>query len=315
MQATPPTEVNITELTTKAIEAIGKIYGSENIASDYGQIPFFNDDFAYFQHHVPGVYVFLGGSNFEKGLISMPHSPDFAVNEESIRVGVKYFSSLIVERTKKYLSSHIHFTIAYKKMKGKIKAHTVDRYLRPIRLQIVDLIEPKSTVMEVGCGNGDLLFKLSNKIRSGVGLDNSNQLIAFATDRIEKEQVKNLTFKLADITQDTFPDTQQDYAIASLLLHILPWENAVELVKKMISNSNTTLICGFSKPENFKQKMLLWFDQRFTKHHSNFKIYAKNSYTEGLLNLIQHIQYRKIDTFDPVIKIYEITKNNKRKHV
>jgi ubiquinone/menaquinone biosynthesis C-methylase UbiE len=169
--------------------------------------------------------------------------------------------------------------------------------------------------MEVGCGNGDLLFKLSNKIRSGVGLDSSNQLIAFATDRIEKEQVKNLTFKLADITQDTFPDTQQDYAIASLLLHILPWENAVELVKKMISSSNITLICGFSEPKNFKQKMLLWFDQRFTKHYSNFKIYAKNGYTEGLLNLIQHIQYRKIDTFDPVIKIYEITKNNKRKHV
>jgi metal-dependent amidase/aminoacylase/carboxypeptidase family protein len=101
MLATPPTEVNITELTTKAIETIGKIYGSENIAPDYGQIPFFNDDFAYFQHHVPGVYFFLGGSNFEKGLISMPHSTDFAVDEESIRVGVMYFSSLIVERTKK----------------------------------------------------------------------------------------------------------------------------------------------------------------------------------------------------------------------
>ena len=35
-------------------------------------------------------------------------------------------------------------------------------------------------------------------------------------------------------------------------------ENAVELTEKMIANSKTTIICGFSKPKNFKQKLLLW---------------------------------------------------------
>lgn len=95
-----PTVVNDKKLAEGALETIGEIYGHQNVHPDYGQIPFFNDDFAYFQHHVPGVYFFLGGSDYEKGLISMPHSPDFAVDEESIKVGVKYFSSLIVERTK-----------------------------------------------------------------------------------------------------------------------------------------------------------------------------------------------------------------------
>lgn len=93
-----PTVVNDEELTEIAIEMIGEIYGSHNIVPDYGQIPYFNDDFAYFQQHVPGVYFLLGGSNIDKGLISMPHSPDFAVDEESIKIGVKYFTSLIVER-------------------------------------------------------------------------------------------------------------------------------------------------------------------------------------------------------------------------
>lgn len=195
-------------------------------------------------------------------------------------------------------------------MKRKIKANTVDRYLRPIRLQMVELVKTNSTVLEFGCGNGDLLFKLSNKINSGVGIDNSKRLIAYATNKIEKEQVVNLEFKLIDILKDIFIETEKDYSIASLLLHILPWKNSVELTEKMINNSETTIICGFSKPENFKQKLLLWCDQRFTKHYRNFQKYADNGFTEGLLSSIQDIEYSIIDTFDPVIKIYKITKHN-----
>lgn len=194
-------------------------------------------------------------------------------------------------------------------MKGIIKANTVDRYLRPIRLQIAELIEPESTVVEYGCGNGDLLFKLSNKIKTGIGVDNSKQLLTYATDRIKREKVLNLEFKLIDLLKETYIEPEKDYLIASLLLHILPLKNAVELTNKMIENSKTTIICGFSKPENFKDKLLLWFDQRFTNHYSNFRSYAKNGFTEGLLNSIQNIDYNKIDTFDPVIKIYKITKS------
>ncbi len=96
-----PTVLNDSELTGVVIETITAIYGDRSVAPDYGQIPFFNDDFAYFQQQIPGVYFFLGASNFEKGLISMPHSPDFAADEESIKYGVQYFSSLILERVAK----------------------------------------------------------------------------------------------------------------------------------------------------------------------------------------------------------------------
>jgi metal-dependent amidase/aminoacylase/carboxypeptidase family protein len=47
---------------------------------------------------VPGVYFFLGGSNIEKGIVAMNHAPNFNVDEESIKIGVRSFSSLIMER-------------------------------------------------------------------------------------------------------------------------------------------------------------------------------------------------------------------------
>ncbi|MBQ0735714.1 M20 metallopeptidase family protein [Aquimarina celericrescens] len=86
-------------LTESAAKSISSIYGKENVVILYGEIPFGRgDDFAYFQEQVSGVYFLLGGSNLEKGIISMPHSPNFQVDENCIRTGVNYFSSLIIER-------------------------------------------------------------------------------------------------------------------------------------------------------------------------------------------------------------------------
>ncbi|MCF7569236.1 class I SAM-dependent methyltransferase [Sabulilitoribacter arenilitoris] len=195
-------------------------------------------------------------------------------------------------------------------MKGIVKANTVDKYLCSIRFQIVKLVESNSTVIEYGCGNGDLLFKLSVKIKEGIGVDKSKQLISFAKNQVIENQIKNLEFRLLDVLQDAYSVPKMDYSIVSLLFHILPWEKSVELVEKLIATSETIIICGFCKPNNIKQKILLWCDQRFTGHYSNFLNYSRNGFTEGLLNSIKHIKYNKIDTFDPVIKIYKITKED-----
>ncbi|MCV9389168.1 M20 metallopeptidase family protein [Reichenbachiella ulvae] len=88
-------------LTRQAIQSIANIYGPMSAIPLYGVIPDNRgDDFAYMQREVPGTYFLMGGSNFEKGIIAMPHSPNFRVDEECIRMGVQYFSSLMVERLK-----------------------------------------------------------------------------------------------------------------------------------------------------------------------------------------------------------------------
>ena len=93
-----PTVLNDKRLTGNAMNTLRDIYGRESVVMDYGQIPYFNDDFFYFQEETSGVYFLLGGSNLEKGINAMNHAPNFRVDEECIRVGVKSFSSLILER-------------------------------------------------------------------------------------------------------------------------------------------------------------------------------------------------------------------------
>lgn len=96
-----PTVMNDPKLTAIAMKILDSLSDNKLVKPMYGQIPYFNEDFIYFQEKVPGVLFLIGGSNIEKGINSMPHSPNFVVDEEAIKIGVQYFSSLLLERTKR----------------------------------------------------------------------------------------------------------------------------------------------------------------------------------------------------------------------
>ena len=84
----------ITEIASNIIQSIS---AGNPIIPLYGVVPQFNDDFAVFQESVPGVYFFFGGSDFTKGIISAPHTPNFTVDEKCIEIGVCIFSSMLLE--------------------------------------------------------------------------------------------------------------------------------------------------------------------------------------------------------------------------
>jgi len=92
------TPINDPKLTDIASQTISSFYNNEMFKPLYGQVPYFGEDFIFYQQKVPGVFFFLGGSNAEKGIHSMPHTPNFAVDETTIKYGVQSFASLLLER-------------------------------------------------------------------------------------------------------------------------------------------------------------------------------------------------------------------------
>ncbi|WP_299436468.1 M20 family metallopeptidase [uncultured Aquimarina sp.] len=93
------TPINDPELTTISAKTLRNTYKKDMVKQLYGQTPYFGEDFIFYQQKVPGVFFFLGGSNIEKGIVSMPHTPNFAIDETTIKFGVQSFASLILERT------------------------------------------------------------------------------------------------------------------------------------------------------------------------------------------------------------------------
>ena len=93
-----PTVFNDPELTKTCLRTLDRLYGKKSVKPIYGQVPYSNEDFIYYQYRIPGVMFLLGGSNKEKGLIAMPHTTEFLVDEDVIKYGVEYFSSLLSVR-------------------------------------------------------------------------------------------------------------------------------------------------------------------------------------------------------------------------
>jgi len=102
---------NDPKLVEEAINTLRNIHGKETVGNIYGQFPFASEDFGHFQRTVPGVYFFLGASNSTLGITAFPHMPDFAVDENSIKIGVTYFSTFILDR----LSRPYRFVVRLRK--------------------------------------------------------------------------------------------------------------------------------------------------------------------------------------------------------
>lgn len=92
-----PTVMNDARLTSEAYQILRQENGTD-IYLSRGQIPYFNDDFAYFQQKIPGVYFFLGGSNFSKGIVAMNHTPYFQIDDACLKIGVSAFAYLLSKR-------------------------------------------------------------------------------------------------------------------------------------------------------------------------------------------------------------------------
>ena len=182
----------------------------------------------------------------------------------------------------------------------KLKA---ENNLAPIRNQMMNLIEPNSTVIEFGCGNGDLLFKLSSRIKYGLGIDKSKPFIDAAIQQKRAMNLTNIDFRCEKLDSSYQHSGRYDYAIASLFFHVIPWSDSIYLMKKMQEISDKIVVCGFSRPETIQQKFLLWLDQKATSHYQNFKAYKKRGYLEGILSEIRGMEIATFDTPVPFVKI------------
>ncbi|MGD1945554.1 MAG: M20 family metallopeptidase [Croceivirga sp.] len=99
-----PTVVNDPKLTNQSLTLLKNLYGEEKVNRFYGQVPYSNEDFIYYQYEVPGVMFLLGASNKEKDIYAMPHTSAFEVDEEVIKIGVNYFSTFLAEKIKYHKS-------------------------------------------------------------------------------------------------------------------------------------------------------------------------------------------------------------------
>jgi amidohydrolase len=93
----PPTGLtfNDPQLVDSTLPVMKRVLGQANVQS----LPPFmaSEDFSYYQRAVPGFFYFLGVGNKAKGITAGWHTPEFDVDEESLVVGTRLMTSLLLD--------------------------------------------------------------------------------------------------------------------------------------------------------------------------------------------------------------------------
>jgi metal-dependent amidase/aminoacylase/carboxypeptidase family protein len=93
-----PGATNDEALTAAAKAAIVSLLGASAAIDLAAPPPGFSEDFGFFQKEVPGVFFFLGASNAATGVVAMPHSAAFVVDEGAIVAGARAMAAVLLDR-------------------------------------------------------------------------------------------------------------------------------------------------------------------------------------------------------------------------
>ena len=94
---TLPDTINDEYLEKAMRTSISKVIGQENLLLANNPVPLNSEDFSMYLQHIPGVFYWLGVANESRGIVGMPHTPDFDVYEESILIGTNVMANLLLD--------------------------------------------------------------------------------------------------------------------------------------------------------------------------------------------------------------------------
>ncbi len=93
-----PGAVNDRALELSLRPAIEGVVGSTGLLVSSLVSSTFSEDFGWFQEEISGVMYWLGVANAERGWAGVPHSPDYAADEDSIQVGARVMAAILLDQ-------------------------------------------------------------------------------------------------------------------------------------------------------------------------------------------------------------------------
>ncbi len=90
-----PVTYNDPTLVAATLPTLRRVLGEANVFEPKPQMG--AEDFSLYQKVIPGFFYFLGVGNKAKGITAMIHTPEFDVDEESLVIGVKVMTNVLLD--------------------------------------------------------------------------------------------------------------------------------------------------------------------------------------------------------------------------
>ena len=186
---------------------------------------------------------------------------------------------------------------------GALYNRLIDGKLKEARQAIVDLVPEGATVLDVGCGTGELCFELCRqKGCKVVGLDLSSKMIRFAEKR---NPYPDVTFVHGDATDlSAYPKNSFDFAVMLVFIHELEPEPQKQALREALRVARKLIICESVSPlPRNKGGFLIWLAETLFgyEHKSQFRRFLAEGGIAGLLStsgLPAQIEHSQVFWYD-----------------
>jgi SAM-dependent methyltransferase len=133
---------------------------------------------------------------------------------------------------------------------GWLYSKTDDPGKQMIRDMIAERIPDNSSVVDIGCGTGALVFQLAGKCGKVVGIDLSTKMLKFAEKQKDEAGHSNVEFFHGDAASllETL-DEKFDYATIAVALHEMPIGAGLEILSKMRSLAKKLIVADYITPQ------------------------------------------------------------------
>jgi ubiquinone/menaquinone biosynthesis C-methylase UbiE len=162
---------------------------------------------------------------------------------------------------------------------------------RRLRKRTVDqaLIHPGDSVLDVGCGTGEVTLLAKTRARHGAvyGIDPAPEMIAVARRKAARKGLE-IDFRVGVIEALPFPDSSLDVVTSSLMMHHLPDDlkaRGLAEIYRVLKPGGRILIADFTRPTgSFLNHLFI----AFTRHQ------RLQSGIEDLQALLRDAGFRQI---------------------
>jgi SAM-dependent methyltransferase len=170
---------------------------------------------------------------------------------------------------------------------GWIYRKFIDPSLGGIRRRIAKIIPAGSRVLDVGCGTGDQLLYVAGQIRSGVCIELSETMVKTGIQQAKQRGIDNCEFQLADATDLAhLKDQSFDFAMTSMVIHEMPREKRLPLIKEMKRLGKQLILVDWIYPQPSFWKLLGTHLIEFMagwEHYSGFRSFMRHGGTPALI--------------------------------
>jgi len=167
-----------------------------------------------------------------------------------------------------------------------------DKFIAPnqYRLfeEIKNLIEPNSTIIDVGCGTGRFSFSISGKCKSVLGIDLSKRNVERAIQTHSKNPNTKISFQHKSVSEIRSNVKEHfDYAVITYVIHEVNENERIRLLNEIAQIADRIIIGDYLVPKPNGFWSLLNEAVEFaagSDHYKNYKTYIANGGIYDLAN-------------------------------